>query len=58
MVKLSESMIHDSGNSHSSFVVAGSLILLGWVLTFFIDNRKDKDRLAMRNLHSENTETL
>lgn len=58
MVKLSESMIHRTGNSHSSFTVAGCLVLFGLVLTFFVDNRKDLERLAMRKQHAQEANDL
>jgi len=48
MVKVSEHLIQQSGNTHSSFTVAGSLIFIGFLMTFTIDNRKDLERLAIR----------
>ncbi|HQN66042.1 MAG TPA: OFA family MFS transporter [Methylophilus sp.] len=56
MVKLSEFLMHRTGNSHTSFTVAGGLIMFGWVLTFFVDNRKDKERLALRKQHQAEAE--
>lgn len=57
MVKLSESMIHQTGNSHTSFTMAGCLILFGLVLTFFVDNRKDLELLAIRKQLAEEDNT-
>lgn len=48
MVKLSEFMLHRTGNNSASFTVAGFLILFGLLLTFMVDNRKDLERHAMR----------
>jgi MFS transporter, OFA family, oxalate/formate antiporter len=48
MVKVSETLIQRSGNTHSSFTLAGVLIFLGFLITFTVDNRKDLERLAIR----------
>jgi MFS transporter, OFA family, oxalate/formate antiporter len=53
MVTLSESLISHSGNTHSSFMMAGCLILFGFILTFFVDNQKDLALLAIRKQSAE-----
>jgi len=58
MVKLSEFMLNRTGNSHTSFTVAGFLILFGLLLTFRVDNRKDLERLAMRKQHAQQAKAL
>lgn len=58
MVKLSEFMLHRTGNSHASFTVAGFLILFGLLLTFRVDNRKDLERLAMRKQQAQQAKAL
>lgn len=58
MVKLSEFMMHRTGNSHTSFTVAGFLILFGFLMTFAINNRKDLERLALRKQHQQQAKSL
>lgn len=53
MVKVSENLIHRSGNTHTSFTLAGCLILVGFILTFFIDNRKELERIAIRKSNNK-----
>lgn len=48
LVKLSEFMDHATGNTRVSFIVAGTLIFLGFIITFSIDNKKDIQRLNYR----------
>lgn len=48
LVKLSEFMDHTTGNARISFIFAGTLIFLGFLITFLIDNRKDIQRLNYR----------
>lgn len=51
MIKISEVLIQCSGNTRSSFILAGCLIFIGFIMTFFVDNRKDLERLAIRKIH-------
>lgn len=48
MVKVSEALIHRTGNPHSSFTLAGCLIFIGFLITFTVDNRKDLKRIVIR----------
>lgn len=49
LVKVSEILINDTGNTKLSFTVAGVIILIGYLLTFAVDNRIDLERMALRN---------
>jgi MFS family permease len=48
MVKASEALIHETGNVHASFNLAGWMIFTGFLITFAVDNRKELERLAIR----------
>ena len=58
MIKLAESLTVSSGTSFQSFMVAGGLMLLAFVLTFRVDNRKDLERIAMRKAAALNSVVL
>lgn len=48
LVKVSETLVHATHDTAASFNLAGVLILIGFLFTFKIDNRKDLERLALR----------
>jgi hypothetical protein len=51
MIKVAEYLSYKNQSSFMSFMsfmLAGSLIGLGLLLTFFVDNRKDIERAALR----------
>ncbi|HOY69864.1 MAG TPA: OFA family MFS transporter [Methylotenera sp.] len=50
LIKVSEKISVSTGSSYQSFMLAGGLMLLAFVLTFKVDNRKELERIAMRNL--------
>lgn len=48
MVKLAEYLNFHTGSNHMTFMVAGSLVLVGVFITRAVDNRKDIERAAWR----------
>ena len=50
MIKVAEYISHRNQSSFMSFMLAGGLIGLGLILTFFVDNRKDIERAALRKV--------
>jgi len=53
MIKVAENLTVNSGSSFQSFMVAGCLMLVAFVLTLRVDNRKDIERAAMRNVKTQ-----
>lgn len=49
LVKLSEVLINNTGNTKLTFTVAGVLIFIGYLFTFLVDNRIELERMALRN---------
>lgn len=54
MIKVAENLTVNSGSSFQSFMVAGCLMLVAFMLTFRVDNRKDIERAAMRRAKTQN----
>jgi len=48
MIKVTEKLTSETASSFWSFMLAGALMLIGSILTFFVDNRKDIERAMIR----------
>jgi len=48
MIKVAEKLTNETSSSFWSFMLAGALMLLAFMLTFLVDNRKDIERANLR----------